>query len=240
MSTPSSILQAIDNRQFGRTGTSNKACQPRQIAARRSIAKNPGNSLALASPLVPQGAIMPIFDSYIQNWFGRDPDQRNKLGETPLLEAAFEGDTQSVFMLLRWTKMMGCSRKQGKLNPSYSQVSAKDVDKLETTIDSLKDSRGLNALHVATLMGHEGIVRLLVEEGGADIHVSCGHFLAKSGVTPLHFAARSGAVRIVQFLLDQGANINATDSLNRSPLWYAREQSQGKTVRLLRSALSSL
>ena len=191
---------------------------------------------------IPQDAIMPICESYICNWFGRGPNERNRLGELPLHEAAFEGDVQSVFMLLRWIQIMDCNNDifgdhcKQRGNPSSSAASTAN-DNLsksrKSVLDSMKDPRGLSALHLATLMGHEAVVKLLVEDGGADIHATCAHFLAKAGVTPLHFAARGGSTSIVRFLLRHGADGGARDSLGRSPMWYAADMGHEKIFRLL-------
>ena len=40
----------------------------------------------------------------------------------------------------------------------------------------------------------------------------------RDGETPLHIACKKGNAKIVQLLLDNGANINATDNLNGTPL----------------------
>jgi ankyrin repeat protein len=41
------------------------------------------------------------------------------------------------------------------------------------------------------------------------------------GMTPLHYASDRGNTEIVQVLLSHGANVNAVDKDNQTPLMYA-------------------
>lgn len=43
----------------------------------------------------------------------------------------------------------------------------------------------------------------------------------KDGLTPLHAATEKGFVRIVQDLVNNGADVNAVDKLKNTPLHYA-------------------
>jgi Ankyrin repeats (3 copies)/Ankyrin repeats (many copies) len=55
-----------------------------------------------------------------------------------------------------------------------------------------------------------------------------------SGRTPLVYAARSGALDVVRWLVEeQGADVNAKDSENRSPIFYACEEGCFETVKYL-------
>jgi len=63
-----------------------------------------------------------------------------------------------------------------------------------------KDYDGRRALHVAAAEGSLAIVRLLAEEGGADLGVR-----DRWGFTPLDEAERVGAGPVVEFLRGMGA-----------------------------------
>ncbi|RPA97773.1 ankyrin, partial [Choiromyces venosus 120613-1] len=90
------------------------------------------------------------------------------------------------------------------------------------------------ALCWAAREGNLVIMRLLVEEGDADINLSGengGDFLLR---TPLHFAAIRGHLSVVKFLVKcEGVDINARDALGDSPLDYARRGKDKKMVRIL-------
>jgi ankyrin repeat protein len=82
-------------------------------------------------------------------------------------------------------------------------------------------------LHVAAEKGHEGIVRLLIQNGE--------NIEARDGFnqTPLWLAAKKGHEGIVRLLIQNGANIEATGSLNGTPLWLAAKKGHESIVRLL-------
>jgi ankyrin repeat protein len=67
-----------------------------------------------------------------------------------------------------------------------------------------KDSRGLTLLHVASLSGHEELVRFLINRG-ADVSAKAD---GGQKATPLHMAAAMGHKGVVEILLARGADIN--------------------------------
>lgn len=77
---------------------------------------------------------------------------------------------------------------------------------------------GQTPLHIATIDGHAGIVDYILNEKTS---VRVADILAAqdiSGTTPLHEAVRYGRVDIARILLDNGANVNALDSIGKSPI----------------------
>jgi ankyrin repeat protein len=58
------------------------------------------------------------------------------------------------------------------------------------------------------------IIQMLLD-GGADVN-----FSARSGRTPLHWAAEAHDIALVDLLVSRGANINARDATDRTPLYY--------------------
>lgn len=56
------------------------------------------------------------------------------------------------------------------------------------------------------------------------------------GVTALHFAASLGAKNMVKELIKAGADINAVDDLNQSPLYIAAERDREETFEILWNA----
>lgn len=79
-------------------------------------------------------------------------------------------------------------------------------------------------LMMACLRGHAEIARQLVARG-ADVN--------KTGWTPLHYAATSGHVQIMQMLLDESAYIDAESPNGTTPLMMAAMYGTPAAVKLL-------
>jgi len=107
---------------------------------------------------------------------------------------------------------------------------------LETGADvTAEDSIGMTALGFAILGGSEKIAMLLLDRGAAvnsathwadlsqrpDKDQSPGNKLTIRGVTPLHLAAKANFSGLVMALMDKGANPQAVDDMNRTPLQIA-------------------
>ena len=69
-------------------------------------------------------------------------------------------------------------------------------------------------LHIAVLVGHEGITELLLQKG-ADINIRARD---QNGGTPLHWAAFLGNKQMAELLVEAGADINSTDYDGYTPL----------------------
>ncbi len=81
----------------------------------------------------------------------------------------------------------------------------------------------------AVWSGNPAIVDLLLSSGAnASISVSCEH-----GWSPLHLAAREGYEDIVQRLLEENPDVNATDDEGFTPLDQAAQMQHAEVVRLL-------
>lgn len=77
-------------------------------------------------------------------------------------------------------------------------------------------STAVHPLHMASSQGIEKLVRVLLRAQTNDSNVRDGH-----GRTPLHWAALTDRVDVMRLLLECGAEINAVDHLNRTPLFLA-------------------
>ncbi|EPS73738.1 hypothetical protein M569_01017, partial [Genlisea aurea] len=70
-----------------------------------------------------------------------------------------------------------------------------------------RDDRGWTLLHIYARKGDLGEVKRLLDEG---IDVNVAAWGPKSGgVTPLHLAAKGGHIKVMDELLERGANIDA-------------------------------
>jgi hypothetical protein len=67
--------------------------------------------------------------------------------------------------------------------------------------------RGVAPLHVAALVGHEDMLKVLAKRG-ANIRSQTKHL----GDTPLHLASRAGNIGVVRLLIDLGADVEARNS----------------------------
>lgn len=94
-----------------------------------------------------------------------------------------------------------------------------------------KDSSGQVPLHMACSGGHVSIVKMLLACN--DSHVDC--ISDDNKYTPLHEAAFWGKKRVVEFLLDNNASINAKTALNQTPLTLAKICGHTYVSELIRS-----
>ena len=100
------------------------------------------------------------------------------------------------------------------------------VDWPKTKIDE-RTPQDESPLMMACLRGHAEIARQLVARG-ADVN--------KTGWTPLHYAATSGQVQIIQMLLDESAYIDAESPNGTTPLMMAAMYGTPAAVKLLLDA----
>ncbi|BDX21518.1 hypothetical protein TUM22923_08390 [Polynucleobacter sp. TUM22923] len=94
--------------------------------------------------------------------------------------------------------------------------SSKVVDLLlsEKSIDiNLSNKNGENPLMIASIEGELTVVQSMVIKNKADVN--------KTGWTPLHYACTTGKLDVAQFLLSNGAKINALSQSETTPLMMA-------------------
>ena len=138
---------------------------------------------------------------------GKTAEEAKIAGSTPLIGATKYNNPEAVKLLL-----------QHRANPNHQNQS------------------GISALMLASEQGFFDCVRNLVE-GGADVELAPSGKTALSmnlsGQTPLFCAAKEGHLEIVKYLLDRGANPNATNHYGVSVLWIPCQRGLTSIVELL-------
>lgn len=81
--------------------------------------------------------------------------------------------------------------------------------------------------------GSRGDIEAVERMIGGDISIDMGDY---DGRTALHLAAADGQVKMVQFLLDNGADVNVSDRWGATPLQDALRHHQDEIVRVLEGA----
>ncbi|KAK6947292.1 Ankyrin repeat [Dillenia turbinata] len=96
-----------------------------------------------------------------------------------------------------------------------------------------RDDRGWTLLHIGARKGDLREVKRLLDEG-MDVNVTAWGRKAQ-GVTPLHLAAEGGHVKVMDELLERGANIDARTkgACGWTPLHTAAKERNRKAVKFL-------
>jgi ankyrin repeat protein len=149
-------------------------------------------------------------------------------GLHPLHAAAQAGQKATVSLLLARGAKVDALDNVGR-TPLMTLVSSAvgDVATLKVLLVAGADpnlvdgATHLYALHYVAMQGRIDETALLVG-AGADVNIKDSLY----GKSPLHYAmdchAQRGAQEVVQFLIDNGANVNATDNNGMTPLQYAK------------------
>ena len=131
---------------------------------------------------------------------------------TPLTYAAGIGDAATVADLL---------------------VGGADVD------EPMTDGLSLTPLLIASRMGHDNVVRLLLEHG-TSINLALGPSLFVAGPTPLFMASGEGHAAVARLLLERGAAVDQGGHEGVTPLIVACLRGHLEVVQLLSSHGASL
>lgn len=144
-------------------------------------------------------------------------------GETPMGAAAHCGNVPIVRFLL--ARGVGLEIFAATVLDMRDQVEWFLDD--DPTLVNAPGAHAIPLLSHAVAAGHAEIVHLILTRGG---DVNAG----KTSHTPLHAAAFFGQTAIAERLIAAGADLNATDHRDRTPLQIAEESDQTEIAELLR------
>ncbi|KAL0267531.1 UNVERIFIED_CONTAM: hypothetical protein PYX00_009777 [Menopon gallinae] len=170
-----------------------------------------------------------------------------KLGVTALHVAAYFGQADTVRELLSHVPatvksdppsgatLVGELGSESGMTPlhlaSYSgneNVVRLLLNSAGVQVDAATTENGYNSLHLACFGGHITVVGLLLSRSADLLHSADTH-----GKTGLHIASTHGHYQMVEVLLGQGAEINATDKNGWTSLHCAARAGYLSVVRLL-------
>ncbi len=100
--------------------------------------------------------------------------------------------------------------------------------------DALKvedPSNGYTALHYAAATGQTAILKAILSEALMDVDAPCKF----EEETPLHKAAENGFYESVDYLLDEGADLNKLCKYGQTAIMKAAAKGSNEVVELLRS-----
>ena len=123
-----------------------------------------------------------------------DLEQRNEVGETPLLQAAADGHLAHVKLLLQ------------------AGANSRARDSSKEGIEGTQHHR--SALLLSAKCGYVECVRALLGVAADDVDEADG-----DGITPLMWAALNGHTEVVRELLGLNANVAARDTFGSTALW---------------------
>jgi ankyrin repeat protein len=150
---------------------------------------------------------------------GADINARNNLGDTPLLDAAKEGEKDTAELLLAKGAAVDAKDNSGCTPLTWAAIQGhRDVAELLLAHGAnvnARSSSGQTALQSAAMNGHKDVAELLLTHG-AEINAP-----DNCGITPLHWAAGNGHKDLVELLLAHGAEVNAKTKNGYTPLQSA-------------------
>lgn len=167
--------------------------------------------------------------------FGADTEQTSWDG-TPLCKAAREGHVVVVKILVDAGANLDTVDRNGNTTPLLLATFAGHAEIVDILLEKgtnteYADNEGWTALHIASRKGDIRIASALVQIGGADLEVK-----NKSGSTPLMLAASAGLQDLVQFFVEHGASVIASDYERNRPLHFAAAKGFADIVRILLEA----
>ncbi|XP_041987192.1 transient receptor potential cation channel subfamily A member 1 [Aricia agestis] len=165
-------------------------------------------------------------------------------GYYPIHEAAKNASSRTMEVFLQWGESRGCTREEmislydneGNV-PLHSAVHGGDIKAVELCLRSgakiSKQQHDLSTpVHLACAQGALDIVKLMFEMQPKE-KLACLTSCDVQKMTPIHCAAMFDHPDIVNYLAEEGSDINPLDKERRSPLLLAALRGGWRTVHTL-------
>jgi ankyrin repeat protein len=162
---------------------------------------------------------------------GIEIESKSKNGNTPLMNAAFNGHVDVCKLLLDHGAKIESKDDIG-FTPLYCACQEGHLSVISLLIDrgadlEARSNMGNTPLNIAALRGHFEICKLLLDHG-AKIESKCN-----LGFTPLLSACLGGHLSVINLLLDRGADAEASTIRGFRPLHIAAQYDHLKVVKAL-------
>jgi cytohesin len=159
---------------------------------------------------------------------GADPNLQEEDDPTPLMEAVGRGNLELVKVLLKAGADPQATAEEGMtaLDLAVQSRNKEVIKLLEKRV-----APSTRSLMAAVQARDVRMVEKLIAQG-----VPVNFCDEKFQYTPLSWAAENGSARIARRLIAAGADVNARDWLNQTPLWSAVTYDRVRVVRVLLEA----
>ncbi|XP_048254580.1 putative ankyrin repeat protein RF_0381 [Haliotis rufescens] len=171
-------------------------------------------------------------ERYIQD---KPCDQEGRSMDNQLHDACWEGDLNMVRRILSEGQLDVNSRDRRERTPVMAAACAghKDVVKLLINAGSnvsLVEDHGYNIFHIATCIGHLGMVKYILSQNILDINSR-----TKCNRTPVMMAANRGYRDVFAVLVSKGADVSLRDQRGNNILLYTCAGGQVEMVKYVLS-----
>ena len=159
------------------------------------------------------------------------------LSDSPVADAAMEGDAASVQALLESGADVNEPQPDG-MTALHWAADRNDEGVAKLLLDAGADVTArtrigeYTPLLVASRRGNAEVIRVLLE-GGADVDLRT----TTAGTSALHFAAAAGRAQALELLIEAGAELDSRErSHGHTPLMFAAAANQAEAIRILLAA----
>lgn len=161
---------------------------------------------------------------------GVDVNTVNSKGNSPLLIASTSGEEATVKLLLGYEGVIIDHRNTLRVTPLIEAASHGHSEIVRLLLDVGADVNaqtiyGNSPLSLAAEFGQDEAVAEILKQKNLNVSPA-----QTDGKTPLHWAALKGYSKIVRLLLDHGADVNARDENEKTPLLLARNRAIAKIL----------
>ncbi|XP_032875200.1 transient receptor potential cation channel subfamily A member 1 [Amblyraja radiata] len=170
--------------------------------------------------------------------------KQNRLGRFPIHEAAFSGANKTMEILIRKGEELGYSREmhtnfldEGLHTPLHMALLGGKIETIKTCINNgakidLQEQKDKSTpLHFACLQGAFEAVRFMLSQYKGENDIL--HILDGIKQTPIHKAATYDSSELLEYLIEQGSDMNMVDSESRTPLLWATSRCAWNSVKIL-------